>query len=86
MPFTRRAELWLNKIDYITLNFYDLFIQALYELKILSCGTDEEIIKLFGANKKRNTNIFSMFFRGFNISDIQICMTTDNENGKNIIL
>lgn len=82
MPFTRRAELWLNKIDYITLNFYDLFIQALYELKILSCGTDEEIIKLFGANKKRNANIFFMFFRGFNISDIQICMKTDNENGK----
>ena len=73
MPFTRRAELWLNKIDYITLNFYDLFIQALYELKILSCGTDEEPCKTrgnpgnFSSISSKISNLRAGFCPGLNL-------------------
>lgn len=75
MPFTRRAELWLNKIDYITLNFYDLFTYALYEMKVLASNDTQMITKMFGTHKKSNPNIGNLFFRGFDIkilkSDIQ---------------
>lgn len=61
MPFTRRAELWLNKIDYITLNFYDLFTYALYEMKVLASNDTQMITKMFGTHKKSNPNIGNLF-------------------------
>lgn len=64
MPFTRRAELWLNKIDYITLNFYDLFTYALYEMKVLASNDTQMITKVFGTHKKSNPNIGNLFLEG----------------------
>ena len=77
MPFTRRAELWLNKIDYITLNFYDLFTYALYEMKVLASNDTQMITKMFGTHKKSNPNIGNLFFRGFDIKNIEIRYTED---------
>lgn len=77
MPFTRKAELWLNKIDYTTLNFYDLFTYALYEMKVIASKDREITKKMFGVNKKNNPNICRLFFRGFDIENVEIRYTDD---------
>ena len=77
MPFTRMAELWLAKIDYTTVTFYDLFIQGLYELKILCTGTPKQVSQMFGASFSPSPNLINLFFVDLDIRNLIILKHKD---------
>lgn len=72
MPFTRMAELWLEKIDYTTITFYDLFIQGLYELQVLCTGTQEQINQTIGIGFSPSPELVDLFFVDMDIKNLII--------------
>lgn len=83
MPFTRMAELWLAKIDYVTITFYDLFIQALYELQILCTGTPEQVSQMFGVSFSPSPDLVSLFFVDLDVGNLVILK---HKNGSFIVI
>lgn len=79
MPFSRMAELWINKIDYSQITFYDLFVQAIYELQILCSENQERITMYFGDGQKRIKNLDKMFFYDLDIHDLLIAKNANDE-------
>lgn len=77
MPFTRMAELWLAKIDYATITFYDLFIQGLYELQVLCAGTPEQVSQMFGVSFSPSPSLIDLFFVDLDISNLVILKHKD---------